>query len=314
MKEKLNSIFSQDFNIVLLSYHFPVVSPKKISAKKLGFFTNCQTTSGYIIHKRFIPILLKNFEDCVSILETKNNKNMAIDQNWKSLQRFENKFYVASPRLGKQRPSYSDIEKKEVSYGGTCFMGILSCNQYKDRRNSQNLSLCPFEYRYFIGNPELTEAIENKEEHIVYLPCKDDYTSLPQKVHEMLKWIVSNYSQIDYVFKTDDDIRFNFLHLVENFQTISLKNFEYSGLVVNCKEYYSDYLQKKDPSEPLIKVPSTKYCPGGGYFISKKCINILIEDLLKENTVFEDQSVGYCLNKHNIYPVNIKLQNYSCFW
>lgn len=314
VKEKLDSIFTQDFNIVLLSYHYPVVSPKRLSEKKLGFFTNCQTTSGYIINKIFIPILLKNFEDCVSILETKNNKNMAIDQNWKSLQRFENKFYVTSPRLGKQRPSYSDIEKKEVSYGGTCFMGILSCEKYKDRRNKQDLKLCPFEYRYFIGNPELKEAIENKEEHIVYLPCKDDYASLPQKVHEMLKWIVSNYSQIDYIFKTDDDIRFNFLHLIENFQTISLKKFEYSGLAVNCKEYYSDYLQKKDPSEPLIKVPSTKYCPGGGYFISKKCINILIEDLLKENTVFEDQSVGYCLNKHDIYPVNIKLQNYSCFW
>jgi GR25 family glycosyltransferase involved in LPS biosynthesis len=314
VKEKLDSIFKQDFNIVLLSYHFPVIIPKKLSSNKLGFFTNCQTTSGYIIHKTFIPNLLKNFEQCISILKSKNNKNMAIDQNWKSLQKFENKFYTASPRLGKQRPSYSDIEKKEVSYGGTCFMGILSCEKYKDRRNKQDLKLCPFEYRYFIGNPELIEPLEKREEKIVYLPCKDDYTSLPQKVYEMIKWINSNYPQIDYIFKTDDDIKFNFLHLIENFQNISLKKFEYAGLSVDCKEYYSDYLKKKDSSEPLIKVPNTKYCPGGGYFISKKCVDILLSNLLKENTVFEDQSVGYCLNKNNIFPVNIKLQNYSCFW
>lgn len=314
VKEKLDSIFKQDFNIVLLSYHFPMISPKKLSKKKLGFFGNCQMASGYIIHKRFIPTLLKNFEKCIFMLETKNNKNMAIDQSWKSLQIFENKFFVSSPRLGKQRPSYSDIEKKEVSYGGTCFMGILSCEKYKSRRTNQDLQLCPFEYRYFIGKPEISEAIENKEEKIVYLPCSDSYEYLPQKVHEMLKWINCIYPHIDYIFKTDDDIKFDFINLLRNFQTITLKKIDYAGLLVDCKEHYSDYIQKKDPKFDLIKVPATKFCPGGGYFISKKCIDILITDLLKENTVFEDQSVGYCLNKHNIFPVNIKLQHYSCFW
>jgi GR25 family glycosyltransferase involved in LPS biosynthesis len=314
VKEKIDSIFSENFNIVLLSYHYPVISPKKLSAKKLGFFENCQMASSYIIRKRFIPVLLDNFEKCIYSMEVKNKENTAIDQSWKSLQTFENKFFVSSPRLGKQKPSYSDIEKKEVSYGGTCFMGILSCNKYKERRDKQDLKLCPFEYRYFIGNPELTEAIEVKEEKTVYLPCKDDYEYLPSKVHEMLKWINKNYPHIDYIFKTDDDIKFNFINLLKNFKHITVKKFDYTGLLVKCKEHYNDYIKKKDPKFDLIKVPATKYCAGGGYFISKKCVDILILDLLKENTLLEDQSVGYCLNKHNIFPSGIKIRNYSCAW
>jgi GR25 family glycosyltransferase involved in LPS biosynthesis len=314
IKEKLNYIFSRDFNIVLLSYHFPLIFPKKISIKNLAFFENCQMASGYIIHKRFIPMLLENFEKCVQLMETSYDKSLAIDQSWKSLQTINNKFFCSLPRLGKQAPSYSDIEKKQVSYGGTCFMGILSCDKYKSRRDNQDLNLCPFEYRYFIGNPEISEAIEIFEDKIVYLPCNDGYEYLPQKVHEMLKWINLKYPHIDYVFKTDDDIKFKFLHLIDNFKIITLNKIDYAGLLVDCKEYDSDYIQKKDPKFGLIRIPSTKFCPGGGYFISKKCVDILITDLLKENTVFEDQSVGYCLNKHNIFPVNIKLQNYSCFW
>ena len=311
----LNKVFRTEFNILLLSYHIPVIEPIKISNKGLGFYKNCQTTSGYIIHKRFIHQLLENFENTNMVFE-KNPKSLdiSLDQNWKCLQTFQNKFFVSIPRLGKQLPSYSDIEKKFVSYGGGCFMGILSCEKYKERRNKQDLKMCPFEYRYFIGNPELSEAIENKEEKIVYLPCNDRYQYLPQKVHEMLKWIISKYPHIDYIFKTDDDVNFNFLNLIQNFQTISFKNFDYTGAFVKCNLHYSNYLKKKDPSSSLIKIPQTNYCPGGGYFISKKCIDILILDLLKENTIFEDQSVGYCLNKNNIFPVKIKLHNYSCYW
>jgi GR25 family glycosyltransferase involved in LPS biosynthesis len=314
IEDNLNSIFLYDFNIVLLTYHLPLIKPKKLSNKKLGFFENCQTTAGYVIHKRFIFQLIQNFQECLNFSKKINTDKSALDQNWKKLQKFENKFLVASPRLGKQRPSYSDILKKEVSYGGTCFMGILSCEKYKDRRTNQNLSTCPFEYRYFIGNPELSEPFEDFEEKIVYLPCKDDYESLTEKVYEMIKWINVNYPHIDYIFKTDDDVSFNFLNLIKNFKEISLKKTDYAGNSNKCKEGMSDYLQKKDPKNPLIKIPKCTYSSGGGYFISKKCVDILIKNLLKEKFIFEDQSVGYCLNKDNIYPVKIKLQNYSCFW
>ena len=310
----LNSIFNYEFNILLLSYHIPVIEPNKISDIGLGFYKNCQTTSGYIVHKRFIPQLIQNFEKTILELNQNSRKDIAIDQNWKSLQTFENKFYVSVPRLGKQLPSYSDIEKKFVSYGGGCFMGILSCEKYKDRRLSQNLKECPFEYRYFIGDPELKESKEDFENKIVYLPCKDDYDFLPGKVVEMIKWINTNYPNIDYIFKTDDDIRFNFIELLKQSKELTLKNIDYAGSYVNCEEHMSDYFRKKNPKANLVKVPATKYCPGGGYFLSKKSYTIILNNLLKDKTIYEDQSVGYCLNKHNIYPININIKNRSCFW
>jgi hypothetical protein len=39
----------------------------------------------------------------------------AIDQAWKALQR-RDRWYIFSPAFGRQRPSFSDIEQRDVDY------------------------------------------------------------------------------------------------------------------------------------------------------------------------------------------------------
>ena len=80
---------------------------------------DCQTASGYIIRKDYM-IKLKEFWKNELNRFLKQDKpfghNNAIDQSWKKLQKKD--FWVLSnPILGKQAPSYSDIENKNVNYG-----------------------------------------------------------------------------------------------------------------------------------------------------------------------------------------------------
>jgi len=74
---------------------------------------DCQTTTGYLIQKRYIPTLLQNFKECME-QSTNIDEHDAIhtpihhiDQYWKRLQK--DKWYVTDPLLGIQAGLSSDI-------------------------------------------------------------------------------------------------------------------------------------------------------------------------------------------------------------
>lgn len=196
-----------------------------------------------------------------------------------------------------------------------CFMGILSCNKYSDRRDKQELSDSPFEYKYFVGKNNDVNYLEN--ENVILLDCDDNYESLPIKVKKMLEWILKNRPEVEYIFKTDDDIVFDFNKLKEQFINIKKEKKDYCGHVVNLSKSQSYYHLNKCEDESLnkpIDMMSTTYCSGGGYFLSKKSTEIVINQIDKYKNIFEDYSVGRTLNENNIYPHEINLYNNSCFW
>tara|TARA_Y100001970_G_scaffold293482_1_gene440548 strand:- start:5240 stop:5845 length:606 start_codon:yes stop_codon:yes gene_type:complete len=88
---------------------------------KVKKFTNhskvieCQTASAYIININYIPKLLELWESKIKP-GIWNPKHCAIDQTWKILQKKDN-WISTNPLIGKQMPSYSDIEKQKVDYG-----------------------------------------------------------------------------------------------------------------------------------------------------------------------------------------------------
>ena len=78
---------------------------------------NAQTTSGYIIQKHFFSDLSENFNYAVNKLENGGStKIFAIDQYWKKLQGKDSKIYTGNIKLGYQKESYSDIEKRITNY------------------------------------------------------------------------------------------------------------------------------------------------------------------------------------------------------
>ena len=110
-------------------------------------------------------------------------------------------------------------------------------------------------------------------------------------------------------FRLDKGILFPIAILYTLGLILVISTSPYIATRLNLSDYHF-----KEGGKGKINIPDTEYCPGGGYFISKKSINVLLDNLLKNNTIFEDQSVGYCLNKQQIYPKKIKAKNNFCFW
>ena len=82
--------------------------------EKIIKILDSQTTSGYLIKKRYIPRLLEIYtNDLSNYVKTGEWGNYYVDQSWKVLQP-KDKWYSFEPSVGVQRASYSDIERKNV--------------------------------------------------------------------------------------------------------------------------------------------------------------------------------------------------------
>jgi hypothetical protein len=83
---------------------------------------SAQTCPAYWISREFAVELLQCFQIATNSQSTyikrfnTGTHHFAIDQAWKDLQP-QYRWYCFSPKLGCQRESYSDIEKKIVNYG-----------------------------------------------------------------------------------------------------------------------------------------------------------------------------------------------------
>jgi hypothetical protein len=80
-----------------------------------------QTTSSYIITKKFAPILISNLYESTRLLADWKNKiaetkhEYCLDIYWKTLQP-QSEWYILHPKIGFQRESYSDISNHITDY------------------------------------------------------------------------------------------------------------------------------------------------------------------------------------------------------
>lgn len=90
---------------------------QKLSDYHIRIF-QCQTTTGYIIHKNYYDTLIANFkESATNLMKTGNKKLYALDIYWKRLQ-IQDFWFMIIPATVTQYESYSDIEEKVVNYDG----------------------------------------------------------------------------------------------------------------------------------------------------------------------------------------------------
>ena len=103
----------ENWDLVMLSSNTINESPFSDKFKKC---IEAQTTSGYMIHKKFAPILLQNFKESESNLSSGHSyETYALDQYWKRLQPNSN-WFICQPKIGYQLESYSDIINCIVNY------------------------------------------------------------------------------------------------------------------------------------------------------------------------------------------------------
>ena len=186
---------------------------------------------------------------------------------------------------------------------------ILNCYKYKykaDRQIETWLKKLDNNIIYFHVIGDVDKCKDNDANYffdfhnkILYTKTKDDYLSLPHKVITALEAVNHTYNY-DYVFKTDDDqelVDDGFFNKIMT--TLSTKNYNYGGRILNVKDHYSTYytVHSELPKKLLLK--KTSYCSGRFYFLSKSAVVHLLEkkEHIKEH-VIEDHAIGYYMDDH----------------
>jgi glycosyl transferase family 25 len=106
LEENLAQITDLNFDVCLLSYNLQ--NSRESGYPFMKRVLEAQTTSGYIVKSHYYDALIQVFSDAVVGFEQTNYHWIyAIDVAWKVLQARDT-WYCFNPRLGKQRPSYSD--------------------------------------------------------------------------------------------------------------------------------------------------------------------------------------------------------------
>ncbi len=107
---------------------------------------------------------------------------------------------------------------------------------------------------------------------VLYLPCPDDYPSLPQKTRRFCQWAL-RHADFDYLFKCDDD---TYVDLARLANYPAGREFDYAG------GEYAGYASG-----------------GGGYLLSRRAAAVVAEHL-DAAWGNEDELVGQCLKARGI--------------
>ena len=103
-------------DVLCISYRLK--APRLRVSRYLAIANGIQTTSGYIVRKSAIPVLLESFRESRDMLIAGKSKSIAsIDMHWKKIQTRSLRFAIPIHRSARQRPSYSDIAQEVKDYG-----------------------------------------------------------------------------------------------------------------------------------------------------------------------------------------------------
>ena len=104
------------YDVVMLAANTRSESPCKVPYLTRIHFAF--TTSGYMINRKFAPVLLANFKEASELHAAagKHTPAFCIDVYWRKLQE-SCIFYCLKPVVGYQYGNFSDIEGTHVDYG-----------------------------------------------------------------------------------------------------------------------------------------------------------------------------------------------------
>jgi GR25 family glycosyltransferase involved in LPS biosynthesis len=150
-KIQLANIFNNNIDFDVICLNTMAASFQETEYNFLKKLNASQTTSGYIVTKKFaIDYLIDNFMIGKYLLELNPNErhNYAIDNYWQLLQPISN-WYIFDLKIGKQRESYSDIRHVVINYEYETF-------------NNNNYNI----YVFWTGDNEMSENRRNSLEEL----------------------------------------------------------------------------------------------------------------------------------------------------
>jgi glycosyltransferase involved in cell wall biosynthesis len=235
-------------------------------------------------------------------------KQVAMSQDQKKMKDGKNRCIANAISSGKIEDKYLLPLYKRLDY--KIAVGIITCAKNKEKISgikrtwAQDLRRFEIPYFFVIGNPALSDS--RLEGDTLYVPCADDYESLPKKVFYLYKYIFGN-TAFDYVFKLDDDCFLN----VGNIYSTYFWNFDYFGRTVADEEGHLDrswHYGKCTTPELNNTLYAREYigpwCGGGfGYFLSRTALEKInaMSEFIKTD-LYEDKAIGDALRKQQILP------------
>jgi len=108
--------FKDNWDVLFLSLNLITCENTKFTYAVRVLRSFC--LSGYIVSKQFAPMLLANFKESAALLKQagKYTPTLCVDNYMGALQA-TTRWFSITPRIGLQRASFSDIEKRYVNYG-----------------------------------------------------------------------------------------------------------------------------------------------------------------------------------------------------
>lgn len=111
--EEMNKLNNVNFDVCLLSYNTQNFYPSEYDF--LYKIKDALTCSGYIVNSHYYDRLISCWEESVEMFEKTGDIKYTSDLSWLKLQENDN-WVCFKKRLGKQRASYSNIQKHQVDY------------------------------------------------------------------------------------------------------------------------------------------------------------------------------------------------------
>jgi len=118
--ELIDAIKNVDYDVIMLGANRGASRTKNANStnfnKTLYKVEFAMAPSAYLVHSQFYDTLIKKFEECLpKLIETNEQGAYALDVCWADLQP-KSKWYLFKEKKGKQKASYSNIQKTQVNY------------------------------------------------------------------------------------------------------------------------------------------------------------------------------------------------------
>lgn len=154
------------------------------------------------------------------------------------------------------------------------------------------------------SRPEFQDTTQNHilEDHYLILNTLDDYYNLNQKTLCLFRASLDLFTatEITGLFKCDDDIIPNVVHLVELITTSKLTNIDYCGRKVKNTQEFNYIFNNNSKYQTIF--PVVHYCGGPLYYISNRALHTFKNIQQVKIFLAEDVMVGYHLNHAGIEP------------
>ena len=182
---------------------------------------------------------------------------------------------------------------------------ILGCRKYRPSLDAaiQRMQSSAWETIGVLGDPAQPTQFDGR---VLSLGVEDAYETNPVKLHTAFAWITRNRPDASGIFKTDDDMVYPDLGLLQGTIEHHVGEHYWGVHVAICRAGPVDHIRIRDKfarADVRHTQPHAVYSFGAGYWVSRSAMSTVISSSDHFEMCLEDVWLGYVMNKAGHYPL-----------